>query len=184
MGYYAEMEIYSMTVQELEGLLLGAARKEVLRSSVLLVILLFLLLLSYVQYRKHIRMGSNAYGKSRASKEKYALTLRRLQNSLIAVIIGMIILVVGTLPKLIAFRHDLEEAQYIKINTMYYRENGGKKKDSRWAYLLIDGKKQTFSLPSDSTFDVFPEGEMEGTAWYSEESHVLLAFVPAETSRD
>lgn len=76
---------------------------------------------------------------------------------------------------------DITNQQYVKIETEYSRNerhSDGNLFSYGHVYIKTGDKTITLNLPRNWTAAEFPEGTHYGTIWYSEESMVILAFIP------
>lgn len=76
---------------------------------------------------------------------------------------------------------DIANQQYVKIEAQYSRNDrtsDGNLFSYGHVYAETDKKTVTLELPYGWTEDEFPLGTYRGTVWYSEESKVILAFIP------
>lgn len=76
---------------------------------------------------------------------------------------------------------DVKNQQYVKIEAVYSREkqtSDGNLFSYGHVSVKNNGTTIFLELPCDWSEAEFPLGEYVGTIWYSEESKVILAFIP------
>lgn len=116
-----------------------------------------------------------------AKKKKERLSNR--QKKLLtttAILVILLPFVMST--DIIAMKRDIEDRQIIEAYGHYTLDATVKPRNS-WTingrvYVTIDGESITLKLPAGWTYDSFPEGNYWGKVYYSQDSLIILHFLP------
>ena len=94
--------------------------------------------------------------------------------SLVLVVFALVVIPVGSAQRITHLKHDIEHQQYVCAEVDYSYSRNGKGKDL--VTIIRDGEIIYVDFPKGWSEEDFPRGEFHGTAWYSEESKILLSF--------
>ena len=94
--------------------------------------------------------------------------------SLVLVVFALVVIPLGSAQRITDLKHDIEHQQYVCAEVDYSYSRNGKGKDL--VTIIRDGEIIYVDFPKGWSEEDFPRGEFHGTAWYSEESKILLSF--------
>ena len=107
------------------------------------------------------------------------LSLRQqIARKIIAIVVILLVMAWWAIP----FYHDISNDQYIKVEALYSRSEQTSQRDlfsNGYIYIEFAENALTLQLPAGWSAEEFPEGQYWGTVWYSEESQVVLGFLPS-----
>ena len=99
---------------------------------------------------------------------------RILSFSIGLIVLALVVIPLGSVQRITHLKHDIEHQQYICAEVDYSYSRNGKGEDL--VTIIQDGEIIYVDFPKGWSDDDFPRGEFHGTAWYSEESKILLSF--------
>ena len=99
---------------------------------------------------------------------------RTLSFSIGLIVLALVVIPLGSVQRITHLKHDIEHQQYICAEVDYSYSRNGKGEDL--VTIIQDVEIIYVDFPKGWSDDDFPRGEFHGTAWYSEESKILLSF--------
>ena len=121
---------------------------------------------------KRLRTGSMSNQEYEGLKKRK----RALSFSIGLIVLALVVIPLGSIQRISHLKNDIEHQQYICAEVDYSYSRNGKGEDL--VTIIREGEIIYVDFPKGWSTDDFPRGEFHGTAWYSEESRILLSFTP------
>lgn len=170
-----------MDISRYDAILSSTVRRHLTIFAVVGLLLTVGVILNLILYRNTGKKLSRTKKKQEAQRIERQRS-RLLISTIAAALCIPICAALGYL-RVADMRNDLKNHSYREVVAAYERPSNRRSvTDDGIAYLTLDGVKVMVYLPTNA--EDFPMGEYYGTAWYAEESKVLLDFSAQEAGEE
>lgn len=111
------------------------------------------------------------------SNQDYERLMKRKRTLIFSIclsVLGLIAISIGSVQRITHLKHDIDNQQYICAEVDYSHSRKGTGEEV--VTIVRDGERIFVNFPQEWSEKDFPRGEFHGTAWYGEESNILLSF--------
>lgn len=145
--------------------------KMIMFLSVIIILgIIFVVGIIFITKKLHMESMSNQ------EYERLKKIKRTLTFSIGLIVCALVVIPLGSIQRISHLKNDIEHQQYICAEVDYSYSRNGKGEDL--VTIIREGEIIYVDFPKGWSTDDFPRGEFHGTAWYGEESRILLSFTP------